>query len=124
MSGGTLTVALSGEVPKGWPKRFKGVLALLEHGDRWGKVDLHKGTIRVHEVRQGSEEELRRLLEGIVVQVNTDFESNAAQDDDACEADAEADPEAERDKLLTDLFRSFAEPANGKRRPRGSTHDL
>ena len=102
---GTLTVELAGETQKGWPKRFKGVLALLEHGDRWGRVELRKGIIRVHEIREGSEEELRRLLEGVVAQANADFAPAGAED-----SAAEPDPEAERDKRMTDLFRGYARP--------------
>jgi hypothetical protein len=106
VQGDTLTVELESDIEKGWPKRFRGVLALLEHGDRWGKITLHKSTIKVADVQVGSEEELRHLLEGIVLQVNTDFDPSGSEHEAG-----EPDPERERDERMTDLFRGFAEPS-------------
>jgi hypothetical protein len=104
---GTLFVELAGATQKGWPKRFREVLELLDLGEgRWGKVTLHKGAVKVMGVQPGSEEELCHMLEGIVLQANADFEPSAGVDE---EPEAPDDPEAEADGRMTDLFRGFAE---------------
>lgn len=109
ISGGTLTVGLVGETPKGWSKRFDGVLALLGQGasGEWGKITLHKKTIKVDDVQEGSEEDLRHLLESVLLQVNSDFEPSTDQSEFSVDED---DPRAEKDRSMADAFRDFAGP--------------
>jgi hypothetical protein len=111
ISGGALTVGLVGEAPKGWSKRFDGVLALLEQGasGEWGEISLHKKTIKVDDVQEGSEEDLRHLLESVLLQVNSDFEPSADHRRESSSVD-EQDPQAEKDRSMADAFRDFAGP--------------
>jgi hypothetical protein len=111
---GVLTVELSPDAPKGWGKDFNGVLALLQSGNQgWGSVRLRKNVIEVADVVEGSEEELRHLLESVVLQVNSDLQLDAGdgvsagQGEDAAESDRAARQAA--DRAITATFRSFAE---------------
>jgi hypothetical protein len=112
---GVLIVELSADGPKGWGKDFNAVLALLQSGNqRWGTVRLRKNVIEVADVLEGSEEELRHLLESVVLQVNSDLqldagdEVSAGRGEDAAESDRAARQAA--DRAITATFRSFAEP--------------
>jgi len=103
---GSLTVELSGEVPKRWAKHFKGVLALLEQNSgRWGEIGLRKDRITVTDVQAGSEEELRHLLESALLQANADLQGEQAEPP----SEPEDDPQAEADQRMTDSFRAFAQ---------------
>jgi hypothetical protein len=105
VDGGTLTVGLDGEAPKHWSRRLRVVLALLEHtGDGWGKITPRKNAVRVAEVREGTEEDLRHLLDGALQQVNADLSSDGDEESEP----HDPDPEAETDRRLTETFRSFA----------------
>jgi hypothetical protein len=105
IEGGTLSVNLSGDAPKHWSQRLRVVLALLDYtGDGWGKITPRKSGIRVTEVREGMEQDLRHLLEGALQQVNADF---AGDEDETAEV-PEEDPEGESDRRMTDTFRAFA----------------
>jgi hypothetical protein len=112
---GTLTVQLTGDAPKGWGKDFAGVLALLQQSNQgWGKIKLTKNVIEVTDVLEGSEAELRHLLESVVLQVNSDFrldgedDASATRNVDAAEAERDARRATDRDMAAT--FRGFAEP--------------
>lgn len=101
----TLEVGLSGEIPKGWKKRFEGTVELLPGGD-WGKVSLKKNRVRVRDVAEGREDRLRHFLESVVLQANATDEPNepqAGEEDQDAEED-EADPV---DIEMTERFRSF-----------------
>jgi hypothetical protein len=105
----TLEVGLSGEIPKGWKKRFEGTLELLPGGD-WGKISLKKNRVRVHDVAEGREDRLRHFLEGAVLQANAadEREKREAREEDQDAQEDEADP---LDAEMTERFRSFgAEP--------------
>jgi len=112
VSDGDLSVELSGAVPKGWGKDFAGVLALLQGSHRrWGAVKLTKGTIKIADVQESSEEELRHLLESVVLQVNSDLHL-AAEKDDAGEAEDEAAIDRHKaDREMAANFRAFADEA-------------
>lgn len=102
---GTLSVPLKGEAPKGFTKRVRGVLALLDQGSgAWDKIAIHKNTITVADIQQGSEDELRHLLESALLQANADLEQPGTADSDTAEPDANT----ERDRAMTDTFRSFS----------------
>jgi hypothetical protein len=104
---GSLTVELTGEAPKGWGKHFKGVLALLEqNSSQWEKISLRKDRITVTDVRAGSEEELRHLLESVLLQVNSDLEGDHPEPS----SEPGDDHQAEADQRMTDSFRAFAQP--------------
>ena len=104
---GTLTVELSGKSSKEWNARFTTVLSLLDpRRSDWGEVRQMKNRIRVADVREGTESELRHFLESIVLQANSDVgpeeETSQAPDDDA-----RNEPESTRDEQMTATFRSF-----------------
>lgn len=101
----SLTVELAGEMPKGWGKHFKGVLALLEQNSgQWEKIGLRKDRIMVTGVRAGSEDELRHLLESVLLQVNAVFQADQPEPS----SEPEDDPQAEIDQRMTEMFRGFA----------------
>jgi hypothetical protein len=99
-----LTVALEGEVPKGWKESFERTIQLLGDGD-WGAVELKKRTVQVSDVPPGSEEKLRHHLESVVAQANADQQER--------ESDADSDGDGEKpdgpDAEMTGRFRAFAE---------------
>jgi hypothetical protein len=101
----TLTVELTGSASKAWKARFESVLALLDtpHSS-WGEVHLTRKGIKVADLQQGSESELRHFLESIVLQVNSDTAPDTPQHDD----DSDEDREPDRDKQMTATFRAFA----------------
>ncbi|HEY1833707.1 MAG TPA: hypothetical protein VGG08_04660 [Solirubrobacteraceae bacterium] len=100
-----MTVTLKGELPRGWRKRFAGVVALLDpNSDRWGEITLHKGTLTVAGVREGYETDLRHLLESTLMQVNADLDSGQEHDDGDADED---DQVAQADARMTDTFRGF-----------------
>jgi len=105
----TLTVALDGEIPKGWKQSFETTARLLGAGE-WGEVKLKKGNVQVSDVTAGTEEKLRHHLEAIVAQANASLDES---DDEAQEADGDGDHEngseaTGPDAEMTERFRSFA----------------
>lgn len=106
IKGRALTVGITGEASKGWVKHFDGVLSLLEQNAAgWGEITVRKDTIEVADVREGSEGDLRHLLESALLQVNADFEPNSER----YAPETERDPERTIDQGMSDTFRSFAE---------------
>ncbi len=100
----TLTVELTGSASKAWKTRFQSVLALLDtpHSS-WGEVRITKKGIKVADLRQGSESELRHFLESIVLQANSDMAPDTQHDDDSDE-----DHEPDADEQMAATFRAFA----------------
>jgi hypothetical protein len=105
---GTLTVEIAGDRPRGWKGTFLRTARLLGGGN-WGEVSLKGSKVKVTEVPEGSEEELRFFLEGVVQQANATHVE--AEDDDA-EDDADeggADEGDDTDARMTSRFREFDE---------------
>jgi len=104
-----LTVALDGDIPKGWKQSFARTVRLLGAGE-WGEIEIKKDTVRVARVEPGSEEKLRHHLEAVVAQANADHEPDEDEEDAAPDADAsehEAGDEDEGpDAEMTRRFRS------------------
>jgi hypothetical protein len=104
---GTLTVQIAGDRPRGWKATFLRTARLLGGGD-WGEVSLKGAKLKVTEVPEGSEEELRFFLEGAVQQANATHVE--AEDDDAEDEtdDGGADDEGgDADARMTSRFREF-----------------
>lgn len=101
-----LTVALSGDLAKGWARRFQEVLALLEqgHNDRWGPITATRKAIKVADVQEGAEEDLRHFLQSIILQVNRDLEPEEENEDSA------TDPLRAADERMAARFREFSHP--------------
>lgn len=104
VSDGELTVAFVGEVPKGWVARLKALLERLGQtgSEQWGQIKVSKGKIAVEDLREGSEPDLRHLLESAVLQANADL---APHEEDPV---SEESPERARDGRMTAAFRAFA----------------
>ncbi len=101
----TLTVELTGSASKAWKARFESVPALLDtpHSS-WGEVHLTKKGIKVGDLQQGGESELRHFLESVVLQANSDTALDTPEHDDDSDEDHEPDPEEQ----MTATFRAFA----------------
>jgi hypothetical protein len=102
---GALSVQLTGAAAKRWGEHFDGVLALLAQGNgKWGEVTLTKRAVTVDGISEGLEEELRHLLESVVLQVNTELGLEPEADD----GQPAEDPQKAVDRRLTESFRAFA----------------
>lgn len=102
MKDGTLAIELTGTSSKAWKARFENVLALLDtpHSG-WGDVSLTKKAIKVSSVQQGSEAELRHLLESAALQANADTAPHSDEEDGVGH-------EPDVDEQMAQTFRSFA----------------
>jgi hypothetical protein len=103
---GTLSVALTGAATRPWRRDFERVLTLLgddRHG-AWGEIALTKGQVEVSEVAEGSEADVRHLLESALLQVNSDLGAEPPAAPSAGE-DVPAP-----DRRLTVTFRRFGLP--------------
>ena len=105
---GTLTVEIDGDRPKGWKATFHQTVRLLGGGG-WGEVSLKRGTVRVTEVAEGTEDELRHFLEGAIQQANaTHVEPEDEAEDRADEPDEEQEEDGDgADTRMTSRFRDF-----------------
>jgi hypothetical protein len=103
---GTLTVEIAGDRPRGWKATFGRTTKLLGGGD-WGEVSLKGGKVKVTDVLEGGEEELRFFLESVVQQANA---THVDSDDDAGTAADEGDGDSDGDDAdvrMTSRFRDF-----------------
>jgi hypothetical protein len=103
---GTLTVEFDGKPSKDWTARVEGVLERLHShggGSGWGAIKVTKKKVTVDDVADGSESELRHLLESAVLQANADLAADDDEDDDG-----KGDDRSEADQQKTDAFRAFA----------------
>ena len=108
VSGGDLTVPLSGEPSKAWTDRVAEVVERLRRGSRgWGAVKIGRKAIEVSGVQAGAEGDLRHFLEGAVMQANADFapEPEPEESDD----DGSGGHASEADGEMTGAFRAFAD---------------
>jgi hypothetical protein len=108
---GTLTVPIAGDRPEGWKSTFERTVRLLGGGD-WGEVSLKKDKVKVSDVPDGGEEELRFFLEGVVQEANaTHADTGGDADDDADAATEQGDAELQEaddaDARMTSRFRDF-----------------
>jgi hypothetical protein len=105
----TLTVQVGGDSDgaKEWSGRVQSVLRVLDRsGGKWGEIKVSQEKIQVADLREGSEPDLRHLLESAVLQANSDLAPD--KDDDADDGE-DADEEARSgDQKMTDAFRAFA----------------
>ena len=113
MKDATLTVELSGSASKVWTARFGSVLALLDTAHTsWGEIRLTKKAIKIAGLKQGSESELRHLLESIVMQVNSDTAPDTPEyrgGDRGGDGDGDGENHApDPDERMTATFRAFA----------------
>ncbi len=104
---GELHLALTPDAPRGWAPRFRSLLARLgaDGEGRWGRISVSRRELKVADINEGGEGDLRHLLESVLLQVNTEFAPDDGQDE------AARSPEEERDARLTESFRAFADGA-------------
>jgi hypothetical protein len=105
---GVVTVQVAGDRPKGWKATFLRTVTLLGAGD-WGTVSVKGAKVRVADVPEGSEDELRHFLEAAVQQANA---SHVEPDEDADDRsdESETDDEGDDDDVdarMTSRFRDF-----------------
>ena len=103
---GTLTVEIAGDRPRGWKATFGRTVKLLGGGD-WGEVSLKGAQVKVTDVPEGGEEELRFFLESVVQQANathvdTDDDAEGASHEDADEGEGD-----DADARMTSRFRDL-----------------
>jgi hypothetical protein len=104
-----LSVAIDGELPKGWEKSFEVTVRLLGGGD-WGEVQLRKGSISVSDVAPGSEDKLKHFLESAVAQANADHRTDDEDSDEDSAEEADEDTgQTDEDSDMTSRFRSFGD---------------
>ena len=111
VDGGSLTVALGGDEPKGLAKRFAALLALIEpKAGAWGPIEIRKRTIEISDVQPGAEQDLRHLLESVVTQINSDLGQgiDGDGDGDARRGEPGRDAQEAADKEMGERFRAFA----------------
>lgn len=100
---GRLTVELVGDGPKGWTKRIPGVIAMLSpRGEGWGEITANKHRLEVGAVKEGSEDDLRHLLESALQQVDADLSGDSQDSEDS---------DSGKDRKMAETFRRFAESA-------------
>jgi hypothetical protein len=104
---GRLKVEIAGDPGRDWSARVEEIAERLDRsGNAWGKIAVKKSTLRVKDVAEGAEADLRHLLESAVLQANAEF----APDDD--EPDDDDDKGSDEDRAMTAAFRAFGESAD------------
>jgi hypothetical protein len=102
---GTLTVQVAGDRPRGWKSTFAQTVRLLGGGS-WGEVSIKGAKVKVADVPEGSEEELRFFLDGVVQQANaTHVDVDDDADDGADEGDDAGADEDDADARMASRFR-------------------
>jgi hypothetical protein len=105
VSGGDLSVPLTGEPSEAWTERVAAVVERLGRGGGgWSEVEVGRKAIEVKGVQTGAESDLRHFLEGAVMQANADFAPEPEP-----EAHDAAGEGSEADSEMTGAFRAFAE---------------
>jgi hypothetical protein len=99
---GVLTVGIAGNRPKGWKSTFERTAKLLNAG-RWHSIELKRGTVRVGDVHEGSEDTLHHFLESVMQQANAPLVAEQASQDSDAGDDTDGDGDA--DSRMTERFR-------------------
>ena len=102
VDGGELSVGLTGDASRKWVKRLGAVIDRLSRHGHWGEIKARKAGLKVAEVQEGAEEELRFFLESAVLQANAGEDEPDEGDDESDEGD-----EPGPDERMTETFRSF-----------------
>jgi len=101
----TLSVDLVHAPGKRWRKDFERVLALLGDAGKgdWGEVTVAKGRLRVTEVAEGAEADVRHFIESAMLQVNSHLGADPAAASPAAHSETP-------DQRMTATFRRFGLP--------------
>jgi hypothetical protein len=102
---GRLTVEIAGDPDRDWSARLREVAERLDRpGSAWGEIAVKKSGLRVEDVAEGAEDDLRHLLESAVLQTNAEFAPD--EEDDGAGGDEGG---SDQDRAMTAAFRAFAE---------------
>jgi hypothetical protein len=102
VSDGRLRVRLAGERRKRHARELARVIAMLDpRNEGWGEIAVGKKDIEVSSVREGSEADLRHVLDSALLEVN----SEAARERSASKQEP---GESEEDRRIAERFRAFA----------------
>jgi hypothetical protein len=105
VSGGRLTVPFDAKAPADFKAQLIEIVERLDRGGKgWGDVKVTRSELRVADVAEGAESDLRHLLEAAVLQANANLGTDE-DDDDSDEPDGER---SEADERMTETFRGFA----------------
>jgi len=107
VAGARLTVTLRGPAPKAWRNQLADVIRRLEHGDRWGEIEIGKSQLKVAGVAPGTESDLRHFLESAILQADADLQPEADEDEDE-DGDDDAGERSGPDEEMTAAFRAFS----------------
>lgn len=111
MSESTLSVKVTGEFDDEWEQTLVRTLALLSSAGTWGTVGFEKGKVKVDDVQEGSEDNVRFALDGAVQEANAHHVDDDASDDESDEtSDDDEESEADdTDQRMTDRFRESSD---------------
>jgi hypothetical protein len=104
VEGGRLTVPFAGKATSDFKAQLQGVIERLDRGSGWGEIKIGKSKLRVADIQDGAESDLRHFLESAVLQANANLAPH--EEDDAPAHDGER---SEADERMTEAFRTFAE---------------
>lgn len=100
VSDATLTLAFTERPSKDWVERLEAIIDRLRRaGTPWDTINVKPKRVKVAGVTPGAEDELRHFLEGAVLQANTDFKPDVADDGES---------RSEADETMTARFQDFA----------------
>jgi hypothetical protein len=116
---GRLTVDIAGDPGREWSARVRELAERLDRpGSAWGEIAVEKSRLRVEDVVDGAEDDLRHLLESAVLQTNAEFAPVADDDEDGNDEGA-----SDQDRAMTAAFRAFAEAEDRQEAAGDSGHD-
>jgi hypothetical protein len=112
---GRLAVEITGEPGGEWSARVRELAERLDRpGSDWGEIAVKKSKLRVKDVAEGAEGDLRHLLESAVLQANAEFAPDDVEDGDD-------DDGSEQDRAMTAAFRAFAEAGDDEQPDAGDS---
>jgi hypothetical protein len=105
VSEGTLSVKVTGEFDDEWEQTLVRTLALLSSAGTWGTVGFKKGKVKVDDVQEGSEDNVRFALDGAVQEANAHHADDDADESEEAPDDGDESEADDTDQRMTDRFR-------------------
>jgi hypothetical protein len=109
VSEGTLSVKVTGEFDDEWEQTLIRTLALLSSAGTWGTVAFKKGKVKVDDVQEGSEDNVRFALDGAVQEANAHHADDDADESDETSDDGDESEGDDTDQRMTDRFRDSSD---------------
>jgi hypothetical protein len=104
VDGSRLTLPFDAKASAEFKDQLIESIGRLDRGSGWGDVKVTRSGVKVADVTEGVESDLRHLLEAAVLQAN----ANLATDEDEDEESASDGERSEADERMTETFRGFA----------------